>query len=212
MSATDDLNNPHLFDENEPGNYTYTETAYGKTASGQLHTATSPDRDALAQRTAGGEDRRTAGNEYGVDDGGHLIGARFGGATGQENLTPQDRNLNRGDYKRAENEWADRLEKGDKVYVHMESYTGDGSDVFIVPEDTSIIDIACFMNSEFKSIILPDSVKQIKWSAFSGCKSMTNIVLPEGLETIGVECFENSNLENIVIPTSVKTIEEWAFF
>ena len=61
MSATDDLNNPHLFDENEPGNYTYTETAYGKTASGQLHTATSPDRDALAQRTAGGEDRRTAG-------------------------------------------------------------------------------------------------------------------------------------------------------
>lgn len=128
MSATDDLNNPHLFDENEPGNYTYTETAYGKTASGQLHTATSPDRDALAQRTAGGEDRRTAGNEYGVDDGGHLIGARFGGATGQENLTPQDRNLNRGDYKRAENEWADRLEKGDKVYVHMESYTGDGSE------------------------------------------------------------------------------------
>lgn len=127
MSATDDLNNPNLFDENQPGEYSYSENAYGKTASGQLSLSSSPERDPDAQRAAGGEDRRTSGNTYGVDDGGHLIGARFGGSVGQENLTPQDRNLNRGDYKRAENDWADRLENGDKVYVHMESYTGDGS-------------------------------------------------------------------------------------
>lgn len=128
MSVTNDFNNPNLFDENQPGEYTYSEDAYGKSASGQLTLSSSPERDPAAQRAAGGEDRRTGDNEYGVDDGGHLIGARFGGSAGQENLTPQDRNLNRGAYKQAENEWADRLAKGDKVYVHIESYTGDGSD------------------------------------------------------------------------------------
>lgn len=128
MGVYEDLNNPDLFKENAPGNYFYTETAYGKTASGQLTLDVEVQRDPAAQRAAGGEDRRNAGNEYGVDDGGHLIGARFGGSTSEENLTPQDRNLNRGQYKGIENGWAAHLEAGDKVYVKIESYTGDGSD------------------------------------------------------------------------------------
>lgn len=127
MGVQEDLNNPDLFKEHAPGDYRYTETVYGKTASGQLTLDAEVHRDATAQRTAGGEDRRTTGNEYGVDDGGHLIGARFGGSAGAENLTPQDRNINRGQYKHLENGWAEHLAAGDKVYVNIESYTGDES-------------------------------------------------------------------------------------
>lgn len=127
MGAMEDFNNPNLFTENPPGSYTYTSDALGKTARGQLQTADAPARDAQAQREAGGENRRGKGNAYGVDDGGHLIGARFGGSPGEENLTPQDRNLNRGGYKAMENDWADKLDKGTKVFVNIESYTGDGS-------------------------------------------------------------------------------------
>lgn len=128
MGVYEDLNNPNLFEENAPGDYTYTETPYGKMACGQLTLDADVERDAVAQRTAGGEDRRTAGNEYGVDDGGHLIGARFGGAPGAENLTAQDRNLNRSQYNRMESGWADHLKAEDKVYVNIESYDGNGSE------------------------------------------------------------------------------------
>ena len=128
MGVYEDLNNPDLFEENGAGEYTYADTPYGRMASGQLTLATEVERDAAAQRSAGGEDRRTAGNEYGVDDGGHLIGARFGGAPGEEKLTPQDRNLNRSQYNRMESGWADHLKAGDKVYVNIESYDGHGSE------------------------------------------------------------------------------------
>lgn len=124
MGASENFNNPNLFKENAPGVYTYTEGELGKTASGQLTLSSSPTRDSNAQRTAGGEERRSVESEFGADDGGHLIGARFGGATGEENLTPQNRNLNRGAYKRAENDWAKHLEAGDKVYVNIDSYSG----------------------------------------------------------------------------------------
>ena len=127
MSAMDDFNNPNLFTENEPGVYTYTDGPLGKTASGQLQTTDDPQRDASAQREAGGEDRRTEATEWGRDDGGHLIGARFGGAADDRNLTAQNSNLNRSDYKRAEESWAAHLENHDKVYVHMEAYTGNDS-------------------------------------------------------------------------------------
>lgn len=122
MSVSEKLNDPELFDKNEPGVYQYSETELGKTASGQLTLDAPVQRDPQAQRTVGGEDRRGADSKYGVDDGGHLIGARFGGSPGEENLTPQDRNLNRGQFKALENGWAEHLQNNDKVYVEIESY------------------------------------------------------------------------------------------
>lgn len=74
-----------------------------------------------------GEDRKTSGSEYGVDNGGHLIGARFGSSVYDESLTAQDQNLNRSDYKSMESRWASHLEQSDKVYVKMGSYDHDVS-------------------------------------------------------------------------------------
>lgn len=121
MGYQDDLNNPALFEENEPGQYSYTQDSSCKAAYGQLRLSDSPERDPAAQAQAGGESRRQD------DEGGHMIGARFGGAPGEENLTAQNRNLNRSAYKKMENEWAESLEKNDKVFVRVESHM-DGSE------------------------------------------------------------------------------------
>lgn len=117
-----DLRNPYLFSENQAGEYTYNVDEYGvKSASGSLKLTDEKVRDNAAQAAAGGEMRRGNDSEWGADDGGHLIGARFGGAVGEENLTAQNRNLNRSAYKRMENQWEAHLEAGDKVYVHIEA-------------------------------------------------------------------------------------------
>lgn len=126
-TPTENLNNSNLFLDNLAGDYSYYTTSSGKSASGQLTLDYSVARDPVAQRTAGGEDRRTAGNPFGIDDGGHLIGNRFGGSSGEENLTAQDRTLNRSDYKRMENSWATQLQQGDKIYVNVESFNEQGS-------------------------------------------------------------------------------------
>ncbi len=116
-----DLNNADLFNENKKGDYTYGKTEYGKVAFGNLKLETGK-RDSAAQRTVGNDDRRP------TDDGGHLIGTRFDGDSGQKNMDAQERNLNRGSYKIRENDWAESLENGDKVFVNIESYKSNNSD------------------------------------------------------------------------------------
>lgn len=121
-SLSDDLADPDLFLEHKSGDYTYNESILGKSASGSLELRENPERDAKAQRIAGGEDRRID------DDGGHLIGARFGGAPGEENLDAQNRQLNRGDYKAVESELAKELKDGDKVFLDVDTLKADGTD------------------------------------------------------------------------------------
>ena len=116
------MDDPEFFDKHEAGDYQYGQSDIGKNAYGVLDLADDPVRDSNAQREAGGLERRPD------DDGGHLIGARFGGSPTDENLDAQNRNLNRGTYKREENGWAEALENGDKVYVNLETYKQDGTE------------------------------------------------------------------------------------
>lgn len=120
MSLHDDLNNENLFDENLSGNYKYSENQYGKTAKGQL-TLENGKRNVYAQRTAGGNDRLA------TDDGGHLIATRFNGSGEAENIDAQDANLNRGSYKIHENELANQLNSGNKVYENVTTFKSNGS-------------------------------------------------------------------------------------
>jgi len=77
-------------------------------------------RNLYAQRMEGGDDRRDD------DDGFHIIATRFGGWGGSENLICSDRLLNRGHYKRVENEWAEHLNAEHNVHVKIEPlYVGD---------------------------------------------------------------------------------------
>ncbi len=125
-SLSEDLHDPELFAKNPPGEYTYgINSVGGKYACGTLAVSSAPQRDGKAQAAAGGENRRGSDSEYGVDDGGHLIAAYFGGASGPENLTAQDRNLNRSTYKAMERSWADHVKDGDKVFVYVDTDRAD---------------------------------------------------------------------------------------
>lgn len=117
----EDLNNQSLFTEHAKGDYDYSESKLGKSASGNLE-LNKGVRDKKAQLQAGGEDRKKD------DDGGHLIGTRFGGDSGAKNIDAQNSNANRGTYNKMEKRWADSIEKGDKVYAHVETFKSNGSE------------------------------------------------------------------------------------
>lgn len=70
-------------------------------------------RNMKEQKESGGEERRED------DDGGHIIARILGGSEGEENLVPMRRTINRGDYKRMENEIAKALQEGKEVSVHI---------------------------------------------------------------------------------------------
>lgn len=79
-------------------------------------------RNLKEQRESGGEGRQED------DDGGHIIAKVLGGAEGAENLVPMRRTINRGDYKKMENEISKALQEGKKVTIHIDlEYNGDSS-------------------------------------------------------------------------------------
>lgn len=121
-SFLENLEDSELFDKYKEGEYNYAENIAGKSAWGNLDIADEGVRNAYAQRVAGGEFRED------TDDGGHLIGTRFGGSPELENIDAQNRNLNRGGYKKLENEWASRLENGDKIFLNVDTYKSGESD------------------------------------------------------------------------------------
>lgn len=69
------------------------------------------------------------------DDGGHLIATIFKGSGNMDNLVPMNSNLNRGEWKKLENEWANALNDGDKVRVKIRpNYSGNSKrpDSFVI--------------------------------------------------------------------------------
>lgn len=62
-----------------------------------------------------------------------------------------------------------------------------------------------------ESIILPNSIIDIKGYAFSGCKNLKQISLPESLKTIGEGAFKGSGLIEIELPDCVTDIGNYAF-
>lgn len=165
-----DLHDPDLFDEGHQGQYEYEEGDLGKSASGYLVIDENPHRDQSAQAMAGGDERRSNGHEWGADDGGHLIGARFGGAAGEENLAAQARNLNRSGYKKMENEWANHIAADDKVFVHVETLGGDrptaymGYAIYEHPDGTRDYETFSF-NNEGKDQVASWEQELDEWEA-----------------------------------------------
>lgn len=67
------------------------------------------ERDTAAQTEAGGEDRQDG------DDGGHLVARVLGGSAGKENIVPMRNTINRGDYKKIENEMIEAKKQGKDI-------------------------------------------------------------------------------------------------
>ena len=110
----------------ELNGYKYTTDAKGriKTVEGELRLDPAA-RNGSAQSTVGVNDGRLP-----TDQGGHLIGAQFGGYRGVENLTPMNKSINNyhaGEWGVMEKRWAKELEAGKSVDVKIEVKYSDDS-------------------------------------------------------------------------------------
>jgi len=66
--------------------------------------------------------------------------------------------------------------------------------------------------SSLTSIVIPNSVTSIGYEAFSGCSSLTSITIPNSVTSIGNSAFKGcSSLTSIAIPNNVTSIGEYAF-
>ena len=70
--------------------------------------------------------------------------------------------------------------------------------------------LASFESKNLTSVVIPDSVTIIEWSAFAN-NQLTSIIIPNGVNVIGIEAFANNQLTNITIPSNVAIIGNSAF-
>lgn len=85
-----------------------------KSAEGQLQLSNEPRKQVSDSMETIGK-----GNQKEGDQKGHLIGDRFGGGNGLENIVTMDGRVNQSDYKRIENTCAKALESGHEVYLKV---------------------------------------------------------------------------------------------
>ena len=102
---------------------TYRTDSHGKLISCDAHPRYTEDgtRNLREQRESGGHDRLEQ------DDGGHIVARVLGGTEGIENLVPMRRTINRGDFKKMENEIAQHVKKGEDVPMHVDILYDDDS-------------------------------------------------------------------------------------
>ena len=100
----------------------------------------------------------------------------------------------------------------DGQYVNLMSHTYDNAKkrwIISFDEKIAVISMA---RSDWESLSLPDSVTEIKASAFRGCDNLKSITLSKGITKIGYAAFHNcSSLESIAVPNSVAEIGAYAF-
>lgn len=102
------------------GNKKFKTDSLGRTESVEISLSWSKNNRNTYQQCKAGK--------YGVvgDEGGHLIVSIFNDPGEKINLVPMDGNLNKSEWKKMENSWADALKDGRQVNVKIEPvYTGN---------------------------------------------------------------------------------------
>lgn len=67
--------------------------------------------------------------------------------------------------------------------------------------------------SSLTSVIIPDSVTTIENYAFQDCTTLTSITIPPNVISIGIGAFSFCNsLRDIIIPNNVASIRDYAFY
>ena len=102
------------------------------------------------------------------------------------------------------------LYKGNSLAVYPQ---GKADAKFNIPAGTdNICDYAFLDNQNLKNVILPDSVKSIGNSAFSGCSALTSVTIGENVKSIGIYAFFNClSLKSIKLSDTTTEIGDSAF-
>lgn len=98
--------------------------------------------------------------------------------------------------------------------IKITKYVGNSINV-IIPNEieeqaVTYIGKDAFKESGIKTVVIPDSVKEIGENAFRGCKGLTEIELPKNLSYIGTSAFSESCLKEIYV--DAKKIGNTAFW
>lgn len=94
----------------------------------------------------------------------------------------------------------------------LEKYNGAAMEV-VIPNSVKIIGDSAFSGCKgITSVVIPDSVQEIGLWAFYECKALPHITIPDSVQKIGQSAFEGCTaLAAVVIPDSVKEIRSKAF-
>ena len=81
-----------------------------------------------------------------------------------------------------------------------------------LPDSVKTIGVSAFSGSGLKSLVLPRALDSIGESAFGQCASLDTVTMPERLGNIGRFAFSHAEaLKTLVIPAGVETIPEYLF-
>ena len=89
----------------------------------------------------------------------------------------------------------------------------DGQGIILFDSSITSIGAAAFSGcTSLTSVIIPNSVTSIGNSAFYRCLNLSSITVPDSVISIGNYAFEHCKLASITIPNSVTSIGDVAFF
>ena len=110
-------------------------------------------------------------------------------------------------------EWCNIVFNSNPLSIAENLYiSGELITELIIPDTVKEIKDSAFADGHFTNITIPNSVKSIGERAFSGCISLTSITIPNSVTSIGDGAFEDcTSLTSITIGESVTSIGAYAF-
>lgn len=90
-------------------------------------------------------------------------------------------------------------------------YHGQGGDI-VIPEEVTSIGFGAFLDCwTIKSVTIPETVTSIQDYAFSRT-SVRDITIPNSVQSLGEGAFRDSALASITLPDTITSIEDYTFY
>ncbi len=95
---------------------------------------------------------------------------------------------------------------------HLIKIKNDVFDHVEIKQGTKVIADEAFYSGLFTSVTIPDSVTEIGYEAFCGCRSLKSVTIPDSVTSINDGAFWNcTSFTSITIPNSVTKIGRYVF-